>query len=481
MYRRPSRKKELLQRTIVYTLMTTFVVLLVSFLVFIILGYRFDITNGRVERDALIQFDSYPRNAKIQIDGELVNDTTQAKQFVVEGQHMFTVMRDGFQPWEKTLVTRADTITWLDYIRLVPIAPETESVADFAKLHRVYASDDAGRVVVQQDGGKPDMSVYILGSSRPTVRTLSVPASILSKIDDSKLTHAYELRSIDEQGRYGLMVHTYGSSKEWILVNFENIASSLNITTDLDVNISDAQLAGTSGSIVYGLIEGKVRKLDLANETISRTLVDNVSSFQVVSTSLLTYEGTAESGAKKIVGVYRDGDNRSVILRSLDKNKSSVLKIAVGRYLNDDYVLIGEDAKADLYVGTLPSPDMAMNDSLSLLESFVLSGPTKQLSFGPQGAHAYVATASAVQSYDVEYKTVSVFDVEGSYHWLDEHHLWLVSDDTFYMLDFDGTNKQQIVAADAKSIGIISSNDRFIYSVAKTDTGYNLQRTILLP
>lgn len=461
--------------------MTTFVVLLVAFLVFIILGYRFDITNGRVERDALIQFDSYPRNAKISIDGELVNDTTPGKQFVVEGQHAFTIMRDGFQPWEKTLVTRADTITWLDYIRLVPIAPETESLADISSIFRAYASDDSARVVVQPDGAKRDLNVYILGSSNPTVRSLVLPTSLLSQLDDEKVKHSYELRSIDEQGRYGLMLHTYGSSKEWVLVNFERIDSSINITTELDVNISDAQLAGTSGSIVYGLIDGKVRKLDLANDTISRTLVDNVRSFTVVSTSLLTYEGTAENGAKRIVGVYRDGDNRSVILRSLDASKSSALKIATGRYLNDDYVLIGEDTKADLYVGSLPSPDMSMNDSLSLLETFILSEPTKSLSFGPEGAHAYVATASTMQTYDVEYRTVSVFDVDGTYHWLDEHHLWYVGDDTLFMLDFDGTNKQKIVDAGSDTIGIISSNDRYVYSIGRTDTGYNLQRTVLLP
>jgi len=89
MYRRPSKKKELIKRIAVYTAMTFSVLVIVTGLVFVTLGYRFDTDNGRVEQGALLQFETIPSGATIEIDGTAISARTPAKSSVMAGTHKF--------------------------------------------------------------------------------------------------------------------------------------------------------------------------------------------------------------------------------------------------------------------------------------------------------------------------------------------------------------------------------------------------------
>lgn len=54
MYRPPSKRKQAIRHALIYTAMTLSVVVLVTAIVFFILGFRFDTGNGRLEQGALL-------------------------------------------------------------------------------------------------------------------------------------------------------------------------------------------------------------------------------------------------------------------------------------------------------------------------------------------------------------------------------------------------------------------------------------------
>lgn len=480
MYRRPTRKKEVLQRISVYTLMSVFVIALVTLTIFIILGYRLDITNGHVERDALVQFDGAPIGAKITIDGQAITKVLPTKQLIVEGEHSFRIEKNGYQTWNKTLLARADTVTWLNYIRLVPLAPQTDIVSSSTPIVAVRVASKAPRVVTQSSMATPNLTLYDLRNSKPEISQITIPEAILTKSSNTSGQHQYELKYIDEQGRYALIVHTASGVADWLAVDMKEPVKSVNITSRLSITIQDAQFAGTNGNLLYALVDGKIRKLDMSNDTISRALVDSVDSFTVKSASLITFSGTIDSGTVRIAGIYRDGDSRATTLGSADAKQVSRLIVDTARYINDDYLFVAQDTKIDIYRGRLPSPDDSFLSTVSLVESIILTQAPQTAGFSPTGQYVYLTTKDTMQTYDTEYDTVAVFANEGSYSWIDAAHVTAVKDGSLHMLDFDGTNIQRIVTAENIPVSVLTSDGKNIYSFAKSADAFVLQRTSLV-
>ena len=80
MFRRPSKKQLLIRRVIVSVVMTLAVLVIVTGTILFVLGYRLDSGKGRLEQNALIQFDSVPGTAYISIDGKVIGSRTATKQ-----------------------------------------------------------------------------------------------------------------------------------------------------------------------------------------------------------------------------------------------------------------------------------------------------------------------------------------------------------------------------------------------------------------
>ena len=69
MYRRPSKKQQLIRRSLVLIVMIISVLVIVAGVTLFVLGYRLDSINGRLQQGALVQFNSQPTGGRISIDG----------------------------------------------------------------------------------------------------------------------------------------------------------------------------------------------------------------------------------------------------------------------------------------------------------------------------------------------------------------------------------------------------------------------------
>src|SRR5688572_14698485 len=120
MYRQPSRRKQLTRRVTVYTVMAVAIGLLVTILLFIVLGYQLNRSEGRFEQGGLVQFDSIPGGAAVSIDGTLLGTRTATKSTLSAGNHRFVMTREGYRTWQKTVTLAPGAVLWLNYARLVP-------------------------------------------------------------------------------------------------------------------------------------------------------------------------------------------------------------------------------------------------------------------------------------------------------------------------------------------------------------------------
>lgn len=486
MYRKPSKKQLLFRRVIILIVTVFSVLVIVTGTILFILGYRLDSVNGGLEQGALVQFDSRPTGANITVDGVYTNSQTTTKRSLLAGTHSFLVDREQYNPWTRTIDLQAGTLTWLDYIRLVPKELQKQTVRSYTTVHDVKTSPDLQMIMVQEKSDAPNFELIDIREADPKDSRINLPQSLYSDATTVDVKHAFEMIRWDEDGRYLLVKHNYKDTSEWIVVDTENVSASVNITRLLSIGLSDVQFSGTSGNIVYGLTDGVIRKLDLGSATISRALVSRVSAFEMYESNILTYVGRdTENEAYQVAGLYRDGDRQPHVLRTV-KDTTTPLKIDTVRYYNDAYVAISEGLKVTILKGSYPSAGQSGASSLDVFNQFTAPATIDQLTFSPEGDYLLVQAGVSFMSLEVEYNRLNSAKIETSetqaqpLTWLDGAHLTAVYDGHMSMRDFDGTNVHVIMPMVAGFDTTLSQNGRYIYGVNNTDGTYRLERVTMI-
>ncbi|MFY9228532.1 MAG: PEGA domain-containing protein [Candidatus Microsaccharimonas sp.] len=487
MFRRPNKKQLLIRRIIVSIITVLSVIVIATGTILFILGYRLDSEKGQLEQGALLQFDSKPGGASITIDSKAISSRTATKQSVIAGLHSFIVSKDGYEPWAKSLDVKAGTLTWLDYIRLVPKNLKPETVATYSSLYGEKASPDLKTILVQEKADVPTFQIVDIRSQDIKTAAISLPTSVYSEATTVGVVHSFSLQTWDEGGRYMLLQHVYGDKNEWIVVDTQNIGNSVNITRLFSLGISEVKFSGTSGRILYALAsDGIIRKLDVSAGTISRALVTNVKSFDIFETNVLTYVGTNPTNAnQQVAGVYREGDEAAHVLRTIDSLTTPLL-IDATRYFNDDYIAITEGLKVTILKGRYPTSSQDDASSLKRYAEFTALANVDSVSFSSDGDFLVVQSGLNTISYEVEYKRETRSIIANSetqpyiMRWLDQAYLYAVYDGNLSIREFDGSNVHVISAAEPAFDATLTENGRYLYSVTKSGASYQLQRVKMI-
>lgn len=485
MFRRPTKKQLLIQRIVLYSIMTVSVITIVTGIVLFILGYRLDSVSGRLAQGALVQFDSTPEGADVTIDGEHTGNRTASKRTVLAGLHNFLITKDGYHPWEKSLTLQAGTLTWLDYIRLVPTTLQPETIATYDKVYDEIASPDRRKLLLQERAAVPTFQLIDISDRQVRTSTIELPRSLYSE----GTKHTFAMSSWDAGGRFVLLRHVYDKKTEWLVLDTQNLSRSTNVSRPLGLALDDVRFAGTNGNLLFGLTDGTVRKLDLSNETISRALITNVTTFDLFETNIITYVGTNSDGTRQVAGIYRDGDDAAHVLRTVN-NLTTPLHIDATRYFSDDYVAIAQGAVVTVLKGRYPSSSRDDTTSLQRLAEFEAVDTVDQLTFSPRGSYVVARSDRAFASYEVEHQRLSRAVIEtdstreapDALQWLDLAYLWTVYDNTLSIREFDGTNIHTIMTMERDMDATLSQNGRYIYGVARSadGSGYVLQRVTMI-
>ncbi len=486
MYKKPTKQQLLIRRTIVSVVASVLVLITVTVTVLFMLGYRLD--SGTIEQGALLQFDSSPNGADVWVDGKLVNGRTATKQTVLSGTHTVRIAKNGYEEWTRTLDLAAGTLTWLDYIRLIPNDRPAKEVFAYQNLVSMTFSPENRWAIAQELPDQPVFQLIDLRSEKVTAATLTIPQDVVSEAGADGVTHAYAVHSWNSGGRYVLIKHTYNETIEWLVLDTQDRNNDRNITRLLSIDLKDVAFLGTNGVSYYGLAaDDTIRKLDIGARTISGALITGVHSFSLFDSSIIQYIGAdgAEPGTK-VAGVYRDGDSAPHVLRS-GVPEDTPLAIAVTRYYSNDYVAIAEGGEVVVLMGSYPGSSDQDASSLKERSTIALQAPITALSFSPEGDFMVAQSSDAYLSYELEHLRIATGTVAPNadgvterLQWLDEAHLWSGVGQGLVMRDFNGINAHQIMHITPGFDASLSQNGRFFYGVHKTDAGYIFQRVTMV-
>jgi hypothetical protein len=482
--KRSNRKKELALRTLLYTSMSLLVIVTVSFIVFTMLGYRFNLSEGTIERGGLVQFGSTPAGARISVDGALIGTRTPGKTTVLEGIHNFTISLDGYKSWSKTIDIKSSTLTWLNYALLIPNSLPTETVGSFDSLHSVIASPDRHSILVHTTAESPTFSIYDIRGNTVASEAITIPGALYSSASNSSVKHSFEPQSWAVGGRFVLLKHTYGGSSEWLVLDTQDVKNTKNLNSIFGVEFDKIQFSDSNGNLLYVENNGVLRQLNLSNETISRQLVTGVKEFNTYGGHIVTYTAveTKDGISKHVTGVYRDGDEEAFTIQSFVEGANP--HIATAHYFNDDFVAVAYGRNVRVLSGSYPDVKNGVNN-LKAFAEFELEWDAKSISFSPSGQYVFIESGDGnFASYDLEYETLSFSDIEGDnkgkLSWLNNNYLWSTIDGQMVIREFDGANVSVINSAVGGYDAALTSNNRFIYSVGRDGDKLVLQRVLLV-
>lgn len=488
MFKRLTKKQQLVRRITVYIVMVAAVVVIVSGTILFILGYRLDSDKGRLEQGALIQFDSRPNGADVLIDGKSINSNTPSKQSIIAGTHSFMVKRDNYETWSKNLTVKAGTLTWLDYVRLVPKNLKTDSVSSYTTIVGEKASPDNKWLLVQEKADTPSFQLVDLRSAQIKSSNIALSASVYSEAITPNVQHNFAMQSWDDNGRYVLIKHDYSDKSEYIIVDTQNAVASVNVSRLLSISLSNAKFSGTSGNILYGLsTDGTIRKLDVSAATISRPLVTNVTSFDLYDVNIISYIATdLANPAHQVAGLYRDGDTDPHVLDQVT-TAGMKLHIALTQYHGSDYVAISEGSKVTILKGRYPAASDTANSSLEQYAQFNGAAVIDRLSFSAGGDFLIAQSGLNFIGYEIEYMRLTASTIpakDKTTHplmWLDNAYVWSVHDGNLSIREFDGANSHIIMPMEPGFDATLSPNGRFLYGIVKSTNGtYQLQRVQMM-
>lgn len=489
MYHQPPKRKQLIQRIVVYGLMSVSVLALVTVLVFVMLGYQFNKRDGKIEQGGLVQFSSTPSGASVGIDSKNLGTQTSARATMSSGAHFITMNKTGYRQWQKSVNVVPGSVLWLNYARLVPTTLKPQAVAQFATLTDSNVSPDRKWLAIKDDQTTPVIQMENIAGSTVKASSLELPAESYTAPSEGQ-TQSFVIAQWDPSSRYLLVKHTYDTAKiEWLVVDIQHANTTKNMTTMLGFDASNVIFSNTNSNVLYGLVGQDLRKIDLGAVTLSGPLVSNVAEFSLYRSSTIVYTTLPDvSTHTRTIGYYDDGAAKPRVIRSYADDGQLPLRIALGSYYGDSYVAIAYGSEVEVLTGDVPRSDSNDASTLHAVTTMTVPGGVLDLSIITSGRFVVAQTADGYAVYDLELMKTTTTALKGpvtteKLRWLDNYMVWSDRDGTLRTVEFDGANEQAIMPVTPGFSVTLSQDGTYLYGFLKNaDGNYDLQRVrMILP
>lgn len=467
--------------------MTLSVLTIVFVLILIMLGYRFDRVAGTLEQGGLVQFNSIPTGANLTIDAARLSATTSTKITLAAGQHAITMSRNGYNPWQKTVEVKSGSILWLNYARLIPTNLSVDNIAKLPAVTSTVPSPNRKWIAMTTEKTTPAVTLADIGSDTPELKTLTLPEAIYAK-PENVANQSFLLSTWSASSRYLLLEHSYDDKKEWIVVDTEDVAKSKNITTIFDVAVSNVQFSRSNDNVLFVLMNGDVRRIDIEAATISAPLVRNIAEFSFYDQSTIVYTTTVDVATKsRSVGYRQDDASEPRVIRTYSDDGLIPLHVSIDKYYNQPYVAIAYGNTVEILSGSLPRSDS--NEALSLTAVATMSTPEtiSFLSSKTDGRFFVAQHGKSYSVYDLELQKATTTTLRGEapleseLGWIDGYMLWGSLDGKLRLYEFDGANQHDIMPILAGQNPTLTANNRYLYAPTTDENGaFYLSRVRLI-
>jgi len=477
-----SQRRQAWVRVAVYSVMTTSVVVIVALLMLVVLGYSFNQRDGKLEQGGLLQFASIPTGASVTLDELTLSSRTNTKATVATGSHSVSFDRSGYRTWKKTIAIAAGQVGWVNYARLIPTTLTPTSMRTFTSLSSSLASPKHNFLLLHEAADSTTFELADIQGDTVKYTTLTLPAGSYT-VPAEGTSQSFTLQAWSYNEDAILIKHSVGDQAEWIVLDRQDPAKSMNINTVFGVAPSKVVFAGEGSRQLFVQTDDIVRRVNLDDETLSRQLIAKVDNFDVYDEKTIIYATTAGDDGKRTVGYAATDIAQPITIRSYPAD-GQLLLASMETYFNKRYVSVLHGQDLVIHSGDLPTT--SGKGSLVLYAQVTVPSGVTQLAMSDTGRFVTVQVPGGFATYDIELKKYDATTwaypaaTERPLQWLDEYILWNDNAGQARIYDFDGANQQTIMQTVEGQVVSITNNDKYFYGITKSDKGVDLSRVRLI-
>lgn len=174
-------------------------------------GFRFDLTNGRIVHTAVLNISSEPRNADVLVDGIPASDKTPAVlETILPGEHIVGLQKEGYLPWETSLLFESrEALVLGPIILFLDAQPELRQTIN-AAITAIHAQTNRFAYATQESSW---LEVWVVDASTSQTKLLMrLPYSV---------TSSYAL-AFSTSGTYLALIETHGSRQDMTVTRVDN-------------------------------------------------------------------------------------------------------------------------------------------------------------------------------------------------------------------------------------------------------------------
>lgn len=453
-----------------------FLIAIALILTTIILLYRangFGLKDGQVIQNGLIFVSSGPDAADIYVNGQKREEKTNVRLLMPAGQYAFELRKEGYRPWKRAINIEGGKVARFDYPFLFPIDINSQPVKRYDVQPGVATqSPDDKWLVVQIGAAFNVFDVFDLTRPEALPETLTLPPSITT------LTGSHSWKVIEWAGdnRHILMQHTVTNngktSSEYILVDREDAAKTVNLTATLGANPTKLEFRDKKYDkyLLFAQQEATLSSASLAQPE-PELLLSQVVAYKSHGEDTFLYATSQGAPAGKMRIELMEGD-KSYSIRQVSANATYMLDVA--RYDNAWYIVAGSPSENRTYVYKNPAAALNADPDATLVPVQVLKTQAPQFAaFSDNARFIMVQNGQQFSVYDAENEKGYSYTVDkpidaAQVHadWIDGHRMAFTSAGQLIVFDFDKNNQQTLVAADAAYRPFFDRDFESLYTLA---------------
>lgn len=461
---------------------------------------------GTIEQSGLLHLRSLPTGATVELDGVTLFARTNLQRSVAPGEHYLKLSRDGYDTWEKSIEMTPGVLMRLYYPRLFLLERTPEKVLTLGEQGAGKETELSNQLEFYVNSTDRNYILYALNDSaewrvldlrgdevKETILDLSgiLPGMSEQSSDDSKQQNGQKSPIYRFEGVVEKIVWSESNEKvlvrvkvadetSWILVNLRNVEKSLNLTKSFGLKFDQVEMIDASANQLYALENQQLRKINAAEGSMSKVLLDHIATFANHGSSLVYLSPVRESRAKdgtmvQEVGVYRDGEAGSTVITTIVGD--TPVKVALARYYNEDYICYTEGSELTILYGNLPSyrPEGANLEELKeLVSKRTLTTAPETLGVSLNGDYVIAKKGAQFMVTSLEVGD-DVYEYDAGtteLKWLDDSMMYTVENGEITVWDFDHQNLRNLGGENVVNRAVtITENGRYMYYLVENKKG----------
>lgn len=465
----PKKRRAALLRYAAYALTLILTTVTTVVLLYVALGYRLDRESGHVVRSGLLLVDNTPEAAAISINNELKDNASPGRFVISAGSYDLKLTREGYRDWSKRVQIAASGVREVKYPMLIPNKLESLALGTLGHPYLVSQSQDR-KLALLHAANQPTLTLLTLDPEK--FEPVSLPLSGAVRRENGN-PGTFRVIEWALNNKHVLLEQTLPSGLTQLLsMDVTKPAEAINVSSLYGQDApSDIHYVGGNTGLVYGIKDGTLRRYRLSEKETS-PLLENVRSYQPYADDTVLFDRQARSGNSEI-GIWKDEAVR-VVQTTAGGQAPALLKYA--SFDDHQYFIVAVPGGDRVIIYRDPLKNSARVKQTPFI-SLTFANPQK-IDFSASSQFLLAQNGKNFVVYDFDdlkqYKGALPFGLApgSGLSWFSSHHLQAMKADTsVVMMDYDGTNQQELTGTSAGSRLLFSNNYQYLYRF----TGSNAQ------